>query len=186
MNVHEYLQNVETNVADSHAGVDLPEFEALLWDLKHGTFRNGSNWVPLPEGYLTPAARGGTSSGGSRAPPSAVSTGGSTVTTGVSSITTAETRTMAARVDNPRPDTDFASIVVRPGGTRPILRDHPPPRNDAGQEFCIAWWTRGTCFANCRRQVTHTPFASDAERNRLLTFCREHIAVPAAAAASRT
>ena len=186
VNAYEYLQSVGTNVADSHVGVDLPDFKALLWDLKHGTFRNGSNWIPLPDGYLTPTARGGSSGSGTRAPPSAVSTtGGSTVATGVSSLTTADTRTMAARVDNPGPDADFTSIVVRPGGTRPILREHPPPRNDAGREFCIAWWTRGTCFANCRRSGTHTPFTSDAERSRLLMFCREHIAAPAAAAASR-
>jgi hypothetical protein len=50
VNVHEYLQSVGTNVADSHVGVDLPDFKALLWDLKHGTFRNGSNWIPLPDG----------------------------------------------------------------------------------------------------------------------------------------
>ena len=74
--------------------------------------------------------------------PSVAATGGSTaptVQTGVSSLTK-ETR------------------AIRPGGTRPILRDNPPPRKDAGHEFCVAWWTRGTCFDNCRRRVTHVPF----------------------------
>ncbi len=186
VSVQEYLQSVGTNVADSHVGVDLPDFKALLWDLKHGTFRkNGSNWIPLPDGYLTTTARGGWSGSGARALPRSVSTtGGSTVASGVSSLTTADTRTMAVRVDNPGPGADFTSIVVRPGGTRPIRREHPLPRNDAGREFCIAWWT-SICFANCRRSGTHAPFTSDAERSRLLTFCREHIAAPAAAAASR-
>jgi hypothetical protein len=33
VNVHECLQNVGTNAADSHVGIDLPNFKALLWDL---------------------------------------------------------------------------------------------------------------------------------------------------------
>ncbi len=183
VNVHDYLQGVSTNIADSHDGIDLPDFRSLLWDLRHGTFSNGSNWVPLPEGYLTPPPRfSATSSGGSRMP-GTVSTGGGTVSTantGVSTIT-ADTRPAVTRVDNPAPDADFTSIVVRPGGTRPILREHPPPHNDAGREFCIAWWTRGCCFANCRRSSAHVPFANAAERTRLLTFCREHIAIPSSA-----
>ena len=113
----------------------------------------------------------------------------------MSSLATVDARTMAVWVNNPGPDVDFTSIVVHPGGftsivvhpggTRPVLRDHPPPQNDAGREFCIAWWTRGICFANCQRSGTHAPFASGAERSRLLTFYREHLAAPAAAGASR-
>ena len=101
------------------------------------------------------------------------------------SLATVDARTMAVWVNNPGPDADFTSIVVHPGGTRPVLRNHPPPQNDAGRKFCIAWWTRGTCFANCQRSGTHAPFALGAERSRLLTFCREHLAAPAAAGASR-
>jgi hypothetical protein len=183
VNVHEYMHEVGINVADSHDGVDLPDFKALLWDLRHGTFRNRSNWVPFPEGYMAPVRSTSNATVISRTP-SVAATGGSTAPTvqmGVSSLTT-ETRTMANRIDNPGGDADFSSITIRPGGTRPILRDNPPPRKDAGHEFCVAWWTRGTCFDNCRRRVTHVPFASDAERTRLLNFCRTHLAAPAAAA----
>jgi hypothetical protein len=183
VNVYDYLQGVGTNVADSHDGIDLPDFRALLWDLRHGTFRNGSNWVPLPEGYLAPPTRISASSSVGTRTPSAVATGGGSVTTastGVSTITADTRPSVSQRVENPSPDTDFTSIVVRPGGTRPILREHPPPRNDAGREFCIAWWTRGCCFANCRRSHAHVPFANGSERTRLLTFCRDHIAASAA------
>jgi hypothetical protein len=183
VNVHEYMHEVGINVVDSHDGVDLPDFKALLWDLRHGTFRNGSNWVPLPEGYMTPVRS--TSQTTVSRTPSGVATGGSTASTaqtGVSSLTTDTRTTMANRVENQGRDADFSSITIRPGGTRPLLRDNPPPRNDAGHEFCVAWWTRNSCFDNCRRRITHVPFASDAERTRLLVFCRTHLAAPAPAA----
>ena len=68
--VHDYMQEVSTNVAESHAGVDIPDFKTLLWDLKHGTFRNGSNWVPLPEGYMAAPPAAPRTGGGSQGPPS--------------------------------------------------------------------------------------------------------------------
>ena len=80
------------------------------------------------------------------------------------------------------PDTAFSnSIVVRPGGTRPLMRERRPPANDAGTEFCVAWWLRDGCFTNCGRSRTHVPFASAGERTRLLNYCREHLAAPPAA-----
>ena len=66
VNVHDYLHSVSTNVADNHDGINLPEFRSLLWDLRHGTFRNAGNWVPLPEGYLATPPRPTTLSGGDR------------------------------------------------------------------------------------------------------------------------
>lgn len=181
--MHDYLQAVSVNVADDHTGVDTPDFRSLVADLKHGTFPNSSHWVPIPMEYREPTRSGGGGSGGSRAP-SAVPTGNSSVSsgrTGVSSLT-AETnpRVSMAPIDNTVHDADFRNIVVRPGGTRPILRDHPPPHNDAGREFCVAWWLRGACYPNCRRREAHVPFASPGERTRLLTFCRERLTAPAA------
>ena len=38
---------------------------------------------------------------------------------------------------------------------------------------------------HCRRRATHVPFASAEERTRLLTFCREHLAAPAAGGTCR-
>ena len=38
----------------------------------------------------------------------------------------------------------------------------------------------GGCFSNCGRRSTHVPFASPAERTRLLDYVRERILVPAA------
>lgn len=189
VNVQEYLHSVSVNVAESHAGIEPPEFRTMVMELKRGTFQYSSNWVPLPEAYLEPL-RGG-SSGGSTAPfsrtPSAAPTGASSVATtrtDVSALTSESSRVSVARVDNPTSDTEFSSITIRPGGTRPILRDHTPPTNDAGQEFCVAWWLRGGCFPNCRRRGTHVPFASAAERARLLAYCRTHIAAPAASGGS--
>ena len=68
--------------------------------------------------------------------------------TGVSTITTDVSRVPVSRIENPAaPDATFTSITVRPGGARPILRDHRPPNNeDAGHQLCFAWWLRGGCF----------------------------------------
>ena len=182
--VQEYLQQVGTNVVEGYTGVDLPDFRTLVNDLRRGTFQYSSNWVPLPEGYLEPTRGGG---GVSRTviTNTTEASSVSSARTGVSSITTEASRVPIARIDNPSPDAEFGSITVRPGGTRPILRDHRPPTNNAGNEFCVAWWLRGGCFPNCNRRATHVPFASANERTRLLTFCREHLAAPAAGS-SRT
>jgi hypothetical protein len=40
------------------------------------------------------------------------------------------------------------------------MREHRPPTNDAGNELCMAWWTKGGYFPNCGRGATHVPFAS--------------------------
>ncbi|KAI2507488.1 hypothetical protein MHU86_6980 [Fragilaria crotonensis] len=117
---------------------------ATLYFLHAVQVRVHENWVPLPEEYYLEAAV----RGGSRTP--------STVPRGASSASSARTDmssltgnsvesvpTPVARVDNPSPDTEFSSITVRPGGTRPILRDHRPPANDTGNEFCVVWWLRG-------------------------------------------
>lgn len=176
---YEYLQHVGINEVVGHEGVELPDWRAVVADLRRGTFHNTSNWVPIPEEYLA-QPRGNTGSRTTAA--GTLSTAGSTgasVRTGVSSLTTDTPRTVMARIENPQPDAEFTGIMVRPGGFRPILQNRPPPSNDAGLKFCAAWWLRGACFPNCRRRATHVPFASAGERTRLLTFCRDHLAAPA-------
>ena len=176
--VHEYLHQVGTSVEAGLHHVELPDYRTLVWDLRRGTFQNSSNWLLIPEGYLTPRSTG---SVGSRTQATASTTpiSGASVRTGLSSITNDTPRTIVARIENPSPDPEFTSIVVRPGGFRPILQTRALPSNDAGAEFCVAWWLRGACFPNCGKRAAHVPFASAAERTRLLTFCREHLAAPA-------
>ena len=179
--LYKFWHNVATNIATSYEGVDLPDLCTLVTELKRGAFHTSSHWVPIPEAFRdTPSTR--TASSVSQHPPSVASTSGSTVAsarTGVSTLTNETRATVPVeRIANPAPDAAFTSITVRPGGTRPILREHRPPANDAGHEFCLAWWLRGACFANCGRRQTHHAFASPGERTRLLNFCREHIATP--------
>ena len=162
--VHEYLHTVGANRVAGHIGVELPDFRSLVTDLKRGTFHQSSHWVAIPEEYLEPMSHHAT---GSVATPSTapISTISSIAgRTGVSSITTDASRVPVSRIDNPAPDPTFASITVRPGGSRPILREHRPPNNDAGHQFCVAWWLRGGCFPNCGRRATHVPFANAGER----------------------
>lgn len=181
--VHEYMQRVACNVAAGITGVDVPSFPTMLQELQRGTFHNSTNWIDIPDAYLDPlptqaTLRGVsviTASGGASTAATHVST-----RSGMSSLTT-ETRTTVARIDNPAGDAELAGIPLRAGGTRHLLREHRPPANDAGNEFCVAWWTKGGCFPICGRRATHVPFASAGERNRLLAYVRAHLQVPAAA-----
>ena len=54
LGVHEYLQQVSVNVEESVMGVDVPSFTTMLQDLKRGTFHVSTNWIALPDAYLTP------------------------------------------------------------------------------------------------------------------------------------
>ena len=185
LGVYDYMQMVASNVADGVTGVEIPSFTSMLQELRRGTFQNSTNWVDIPEPYLDPVLPIGTSFPAAiAATASGVSTTAtqSTTRTGVSTLT-AETRTSVTRVDNPAGDAEFASITMRLGGARNLMREHRPPSNDAGSEFCVAWWTRGGCFPNCGRRATHVPFASAGERTRLLSYVRTHLQAPAAAGA---
>ena len=160
VSMHEYLHSVGTNIAAGHAGVDLRDFRTLVAELKRGTFQFSSHWVPLPEEYLMPPASTIRFNVSNTSMPSAASTSGSVSTqastrAGVSSLIAETNRIPVARLDNPAPDSEFSSITVRPVGTRPVLREHRPPSNGAGQEFCVAWWLRSGCFPNCGRRATH-------------------------------
>lgn len=173
LGAHDYLQSVAINVADSIDGVDVPSFVGMLQDLKRGTFRISTNWVPIPEDYLDPPISWNTSDSSSRAPSLATTSGNpSSSRSAVSALTSDTTaRTTVARVSNPTIDAEFSALELRPGGSRAVLHEHRPPNNDANHEFCVIWWTRGGCFPNCGRRATHVPFASPGERSRLLPLC---------------
>jgi hypothetical protein len=152
----------------------------MLQELTRGTFPNSTNWMDIPSEYMETAAT-------TRPPlmaPSTPSTASTAATTrsgqsAVSSLTGGTTQQESTRLMNQAPDEGFTTIALRPGGSRAILREHPPPNNDQGREMCVDWWTRGACYSNCGRRGTHRPFASPGERTRLLTYIREHLAAPA-------
>jgi hypothetical protein len=180
----EHLQQVAVSISDDVAGVEVPNFQALVRELRQGTFHASTHWLEIPEAYLDPIVAPPVSVASTRSVPNGTIITGSGSRSGVSALTE-ETQPRVARVENlNRDDEEFSGITIRPGGRRQTIRDHPPPRNDAGHEFCVAWWTRGGCFPNCRRHATHVPFASPTERTRLLTFVRTHLQAPAAAEGS--
>lgn len=191
LRVYDYLQSVAISVGDTCDGVEVPRFQALLRNLKDGTFHHSNQWAPLPEAYMQEARP--SNMGGSSIPGSVrTSTTGTTASSqgsAVSSITGATgtaggatPRAAVSRVDNPTDDTEFSSLTLR-GGIGSILRANRPPANDAGHEFCVAWWCKRGCFPSCGRRATHVPFASPAERTRLLTFVRSNlVAAPSASA----
>jgi hypothetical protein len=52
----EYLQQVAINVAVGITGVEVPKIQALVRELKQGTFHLSTNWLEIPEAYLEPVA----------------------------------------------------------------------------------------------------------------------------------
>ena len=147
----EYLQQVAISVADGVMGVALPD----LRELRQGTFHLSTNWLEIPEAYLDPIVMAPPPVPPSqRSVPSGTTTSGSASRSGISTLT-GDSQSRMARMDNPVPDNEFTSITIRPGGTRPILRDHPPPRNNGGHEMCIAWWTRGGYRKDGRDPLYH-------------------------------
>lgn len=195
INVNEYMQNLQMGDALGGQGigaVDVPNFKTLLVVLQRGNFHTSGKWIPLPAALLEPpgqhtqgtvGTRSTITSGGSR------SVGVSTLSRGSAATTTratppggGSTPTTQAFVANTARDPEFDALHLRPQ-MRELLRTHPPPSNDAGQEFCVTWWGRGGCYSNCGRRATHQPFANANERGRLLAHVRAHLTMPTADAA---
>lgn len=177
LSAHGYLQQVATSGPDGVPSVELPMFAPMLQDLKRGTFHLSTNWIAIPGEYLEPVPANPTTGSTASTVASTISTLASARTT-VSALTD-DTRPSLTRLENPAPDAAFTSIVLRPGSARVLFRTNRPPFNDAGQELCVSWWTKSSCFPNCGRRATHVPFASTAERARLLEFVQTHFAAPA-------
>ena len=175
---HEYLHQVATS--ESCAGVEVSRFDSLLMELTRGTFPNSTNWMDIPAEYLEPAATMRSPVGTSV--PSSSATTALSRRSGQSAVSslTGRTAMVNTRIVNSAPDAELTALVLRPGGSCQIMREHPPPSNDAGREMCAAWWTRSACYPNCGRAPTHRPFSSPGERARLLAYVCEHLVAPAA------
>ena len=181
---HEYLHRVATHDSNDTSGVAFGDLSPILLELTRGTYQNSTNWMEIPAMYLDNAATRAPAAV-SLAPSNTATTAASTRTGGqsaVSSLTGASGQTENTRIVNPAPDAEFSAITLRPGGSRAVRQRHPPPNSDNGREMCVAWWTRGACYANCGRRYTHRPFSTPAERTRLMEYVQEHLAVPAGAA----
>lgn len=179
----EYFQRI----ASAHAGFEAvdaaPAFDELLEDLGHGNFPTARCWLPLPPAYTSvfapPAPTGGASrTGASPTVPTSIvprSVGGASAVSSVSSGGTTPSRTATQQREvNPTPDQEFLDLELRPR-LGELLRIHRPPTNASGQEHCVSWWAKGTCNTQCSRRATHAPFASPAERARLLAHVRAHL-----------
>ena len=173
---HEYLYQVATQGVDDATSIAVPTFDAMLQELTRGTFPNSTNWIDIPSEYLEPGTA--TRAPGAFVRPASTHTTAASTRSAQSNMSSLTGSTTGAntRITNPAPDTALAAMVLRPGSSRPILRAHPPPNNDAGREMCVAWWTRSACYPNCGRAATHRPFASAGERTRLLAYIHEHLA----------
>jgi hypothetical protein len=187
VNVYEYLQALQVGGSgDAVVIPELPTFKDLLRDLQRGAFHLSSSWLPLPVSMTVDPSTMPASTGASvvtrstRASTTASTVSALTAATGGARTTSAGTQ--GTFVTNPARDAEFDALQLR-GQMRDLLRAHPPPANDAGDEFCVSWWGRGGCYSNCGRSATHRPFANPAERSRLLTHVRAHLVVPAVAAA---
>ena len=189
VNVYEYLQALQVGGSgDAVIIPELPTFKDLLRDLQRGSFHLSSSWLPLPAsvtvdpGAMPASAGASVATRSTRASTAASTVSALTATTGVARTSAGTTNTQGAFVTNPARDAEFDALQLR-GQMRDLLRAHPPPTNDAGNEFCVSWWGRGGCYSNCGRASTHRPFANPAERTRLLAHVRAHLVAPVAAAA---
>ena len=178
---YEYLRFINTSPnEDLEWNVDnAPDFEPMLMDLQRGTFHTSNNWMPLPAAYVVAPATTylATRSTGTVATASTTTGGGgASVTSGVSALTTATTTpsNTQTRIPNPNNDAAFNNLTLR-GALGTLVRANRPPRNDAGNEFCVGWWCKGGCYSSCGRRDAHVPFASTGERERLLTYVTTHL-----------
>ena len=180
----EYYQRVATTHAGFEAVDSAPTFDELLEDLGHGNFPTTRCWLPIPPAYASVfVPTSGATTGTHPTVPNTVGTtrqsggGASGASSGISSVSgpTATSRpTAQQREVNPVPDPEFLELTLRPR-LGELLRLHRPPTNQAGQEYCVSWWAKGSCNSQCSRKATHQPFASQAERARLLTHVRTHL-----------
>ena len=179
---YEYFQGVGASIGGFEAVDKAPDFTQLLQDLQRGTYHTSNGWVPLPSEYMVTMA-----SLASAAGTVTLSTSGSSTASLVSALTAPTTAPQAGASRSAAPtqtrhvnatvDANFGAVTLR-GGLGPLLRAHRPPRNDAGHEFCVAWWCKGGCYTACGRRAAHVPFANTVERTRLLEFVREHLVLP--------
>jgi hypothetical protein len=183
INAYEYLQALQVggSVTGDADAPELPDFRVLLRDLQRGSFHLSSSWLPLPAAVTVdpatpPSAASSINTRTTRASTAASITSGLTSTTGGGRTGGGTPATQGAYVANTARDSEFDALQLRPQ-MRDLLRAHPPPANDAGNEFCVSWWGRGGCYTNCGRAATHRPFASPAERTRLLAHVRAHLVV---------
>ena len=190
INVYEYLQALQVGAA----APTLPSFQELHRTLQRGSFHLSSEWLPLPASVtvepsailLTPMGAASVATRNTRASGAASAMSGLTSTTGsVSSRATsgASAAPQGVYTLNAARDAEFDALQLRPN-MRDLLREHPPPANDAGHEFCVSWWGCGGCYTNCGQVATHRPFANAGERTRLLAHVRAHLTTPPAAAAA--
>jgi hypothetical protein len=56
LGVHDYFQRVAVNIIENVVGVKTPNFSPMLQDLKRGTFHKSTNWIPIPDEYMTGTA----------------------------------------------------------------------------------------------------------------------------------
>ena len=182
INVYEYMQALQ--ISDGTAPVVLPTFQGLHQSLQRGSFHMSSEWLPLPTSLtvdptsaviMSPVGAASIATRSTRASTASVTSALTTSTAGGRATTAGGAASREGTyVMNPARDAEFDALTLRPP-MRDLLRTHPPPSNDAGQEFCVSWWGRGGCYTNCGRAATHCPFANPGERARLLAHVRSHL-----------
>lgn len=179
---YEYMQRITTSVAGFAEVDEAPDFGPLLTDLQRGTYHTSNVWISLPSEYLevAPTASIGRSSSTLATVPSSTAHSSHSVVSGLTTAVSSSSQpaTPQTRIVNPAPDAAFQAVTLRPR-LGELLRIHRPPLNDAGVEFCVSWWCKAACFSACSRQRSHVPFASPAERSRLLQHVTTHLVSPA-------
>ena len=156
---YEYLQRVGATREDAFAAVDdVPGFTQLLQDLQRGTYHASSGSMPLPAEHVVARHPAGHNTG------STTSTAPSTVggTSSAASVISTLTTTTAGGGGNSQGQRPNSGKAAQHRGRSRVPATQPsqwtgtpasrqrPPRNDAGQEFCVAWWCKGGLLHSLR------------------------------------
>jgi hypothetical protein len=130
--------------------------------------RQFARLAPLPERYLAPAENPASGGGG----------GGSGTPSNIPA--TDSNAGLGQPVTNSQPTRrEWMTKFSDCGKTIRALREHAP-RDANGEEICLSYHLKGTCFSTCRRRASHRVLTGVGKRN-FGTFVDQYICQPVAA-----
>ncbi len=160
----------------TYGPVAVPDFTALYTAIKY------KNWIPpeIPVMYLRE---------GELAPTLSAAVVGQGATSQPVQVGMAPTQTAAREVSKIAPKSikneevpeSIRTLSSHVGKIQKFLevvgdgRPAPVPKNNKGQEMCLAWYVKGGCYNTCQRKDSHVKL-SPIEEKRLADFLKKGIA----------
>ena len=160
----------------TYGPVAVPDFTALYTAIKY------KNWIPpeipvmyLREGELAPTLSAAVVGQGATSQP---------VQVGMAPTQTATkegSKIAPKSIKNEEVPESIRTLSSHVGKIQKFLevvgdgRPAPVPKNNKGQEMCLAWYVKGGCYNTCQRKDSHVKL-SPIEEKRLADFLKKGIA----------